>query len=375
MRIAIDLRSLQSGSVSGVENYALNLTQALLKLDRQNQYILFYNSWRQAPLPGDFHYINAKLVKTSIPNKVLNILFKLGLVKLESLIGEFDALLMPNANQISVGHGKKIYLTVHDLSPVVSPELYDLKRRLWHWFVQGKQLAHKAEKIFAVSEYTKEDLVRLYGIATQKITVAYPGLDHSVFHGNIPIAEQRRVRNVYGLPGRFILFLNTLEPRKNLETLLRAMLLVREPLTLVVAGKTGWKYASTHSLLSKAVSQKKVMHIGYVREHDKPALIALAEALVYPSLYEGFGFQPLEAAALGVPVVASQVTSIPEVIRDAALLVNPYSEEQIAQAIEEVVTNSALREALIKKGKARAQEFTWQKTAEIVLGAIRDGSK
>ncbi len=371
MKIAIDLRSLQSGSVSGVENYTLNLTQALLKLDRQNQYILFYNSWRQAPLAADFHYVNARLARTSIPNKLLNVFMKVGVLKLHNLIGEFDVLFMPNINQISLRAHDKLLLTVHDLSPIVAPEFYDIKRRLWHRFVNFNKNIQRANGLVAVSEYTKRDIVRVFKTDEEKINVAYPGIDHSCYKLDIPVEKQREVRNTYNLPRRYIIFVNTLEPRKNLHTLLKAFEMTAEPVHLVIAGKLGWKSQKLMRRLKSGPIKQRVHWLGYVKEQDKPALIKLSEALVYPSLYEGFGFQPLEAAALGVPVVASQVTSIPEVIGDAALLVNPYSAEDLAKAINEVLTNMPLREELINKGLKRANEFTWESTARAVLSQLQ----
>ena len=327
MKIAIDLRSLSSGSISGVENYCLNLLESLLALDKKNHYILFYNSF--SPLSGDgFHFVNSKVITTRWPNKILNLGLKLNAVSLEKLIGDFDMLFMPNLNQFNIGMGKKLAITVHDLSPIVTPEFYDIKRRVWHKFLNYKKAFERANVLFAVSEYTKQDLIRIFNINPQKIKVAYPGVDHSVFHPELEQAENRGLRNSFGLPGEFILFLNTIEPRKNLAGLIKAFEQYNGSAHLVIAGRLGLKYSNDFKLIKNSKKSAKIKYIGYIEEQHKPALIKLAKVLVYPSFYEGFGFQALEAMAVGTPVIASEVTSLPEVVGGAGLLVNPLRSER-----------------------------------------------
>jgi len=369
MRIAIDLRSLSSGSVSGVENYTLNLLERLLSLDNKNQYVLFYNSFKDFKVP-DFHFVNSQVKATKYPNKLLNLGLMAGAIKIEKLIGDFDCLFMPNLNQFNIQSGKKLVLTVHDLSPAVTPEFYDLKRNLWHKLLGYKRAFTRANLIFAVSEYTKKDLVRLYGIEEKKIKVVYPGIDHKEFTPDIPAAKLREARNVYGLPGDYILFLNTIEPRKNLVNLIKAFEVLDNPAELVIAGRKGWKYRSIFRAIKQSKKRDKIRYIGYVPESDKSAIIKLARALVYPSFYEGFGFQPLEAMAVGTPAVVSQVTALPEVTGNAALLVDPYDINSIAKGVKSILSDDRLRQNLIEKGLQRVKEFTWEKTAKEVLEGI-----
>ncbi len=366
MKIAVDLRSLSSGSISGVENYTLNLLDNLLKLDKVNQYTLFYNSVSNRQL-GDFHYVNSKVVHSRVPNKLLNIGLKLKAIRLEKLAGEFDLLFMPNLNQYHIADKAKLVITAHDLSPVLTPEFYDAKRRLWHKFLNYKQAFNRANILFAVSEYTKNDLIKVFNINPEKIKVIYPGIDHDLFSPNLSEDQQRNLRNRYGLPGDFYLLLSTIEPRKNLKTLIKAFEQVNNPASLVIAGRLGWKYKRDFALIKKSKKNAKIKYIGYISESDKPALIKLAKALVYPSFYEGFGFQPLEAFGLGTPVIASQVTSLPEVVADAGLLINPYNVNDLTFALNQIVDNKLLRANLIEKGFLRAKQFTWQKCAEEVL--------
>lgn len=395
MKIAIDLRSLSSGSVSGVENYTMNIVENLLSLDKKNQYTLFYNAY-EAKLPTDYHYLNSRMVHTRMPNKILNLGFKLGLTKIEDFLGGdskhkstltptlsqreregniVDWFFMPNLNQFNIGPNTKLAITVHDLSPVVAPEFYDTKRRLWHWFLNYKKAFQRANLIFAVSEYTKQDLIKLFKVPESKIRVVYHGVDKKNFDSNINENILRELRNKRGIPGEFILFLNTIEPRKNLENLIKAYEMLDTKAFLVIAGKSGWKNNKIFKQINNSKKRNRILYINYVSEEEKPALIKMASVLVYPSFYEGFGLQLLEAMALKTPVIASGVTALPEVAGGAALLVNPYNIEDLAQALNQILTNNSLREHLILKGAERVRNFSWENSASQILNALNNYTK
>jgi glycosyltransferase involved in cell wall biosynthesis len=370
MKIAVDLRSLSSGSISGVENYCLNLLECLLALDKQNQYILFYNSFAGKKNLPDFHYVNSSTKFARIPNKILNLGFKFNFVKLESLIGNFDCLFMPNLNQFAISPKTKLAITVHDLSPVITPGFYDLKRKLWHKFLNYKKAFQRADVLFAVSQYTKNDLMKIFKITSEKIKVIYPGVDRKTFTPGISLEEQRLTRNIYGLPGSYILFLNTVEPRKNLANLIKAFESLSEPISLVIAGRLGWKYSRDFKLIQRSKKSAKIKYIGYVEEKHKPALIKMAKVLAYPSFYEGFGFQALEAMAVGTPVLVSQLTALPEVTGDSALLINPYDHSGISGGLQNIISNLNLRRVLIGKGFEQAKKFDWENTATQILSNL-----
>jgi glycosyltransferase involved in cell wall biosynthesis len=365
MNIAIDLRSLQSGKISGVENYALNLVENLLKIDKKNSYTFFYNSFFRKDV-FEFVYVNSKTIKSRQPNKLLNSAFKLKALNFEKILGNVDCLFMPNLNQFHILPSTKLILTAHDLSPEVYPEFYDIKRRLWHKLINFRKAYTRADLIFAVSECTKLDLIRLYDIDPEKIKVINPGLDHLVFKEQA-LEKKRDFRNSRNLPGEFILFLNTIEPRKNLENLIKAFEKSDIDSYLVIAGKKGWKCGNIFKMIKNSKKAAKIIYLGYVSEEEKPTLISLATALAYPSFYEGFGFQPLESFAVGTPVITSQVSSLPEIVRDAALLVNPYSVADITKSLEIISNDEELRSALIKKGLQRARDFDWSFTAARTL--------
>lgn len=367
MTIAIDLRSIQRGTFSGVENYTLSMLEQLIRSDRDNRYVLFYNGLKPVQTE-ELRFLNTSVVARRIPNKLL----AAGTTFLRQpdfgkLIGEFDILFMPNLNHVVLQQGKKLVVTVHDLSPVVLPEYYDIKRRLWHWSVGFRRTLARADKIIAVSEYTKKELVDVLGLDANKITVVHQGLDHGRYKPNLDQARLRDVRNRYGLPGEFILYVGTLEPRKNVDGLLKAWEAMETKVPIVIAGKPGWKYGDIFKMAQKSSKRRLIQFLGFVPEADKPYVIKLARALAFPSIYEGFGLPVLEAMAVGTPVITSSVTSLPEVAGDAALLVNPYNTDELTFALEQLVTDESLRGQLVVKGFKRAQDFTWDKTAAETL--------
>jgi glycosyltransferase involved in cell wall biosynthesis len=371
MTIAVDLRSLQTKGISGVENYILNLLEHMLTIDKDNRYLFFYNALKPQSLEH-LQYVNAENVTTRIPNKLLNASLRLsGRPVFEQLIGDFDVLFLPNVNHYAHLPLKKSVITVHDLSPFIAPDFHTAKHRLWHWFLATKKVYAKADLLLAVSENTKQDLINHFGISERKIKVIYPGVNHAIFNPSISVDSVREVRNIYGLPGEYILFVSTLEPRKNVQGLIKAFeQLDSLDTSLVLVGKLGWKYAEILEAINSSKKKRLIKYLGYVDEAHKPAIMKLARTVAYPSFYEGFGFVPLEAMALGVPVVTSQVSSIPEVVRDAALLVDPRSIEDMAFALSEAVHNQVLRQQLIVKGQARAYAFTWEKTAQATLDVL-----
>lgn len=372
MKIAIDLRSLQNGSISGVENYILNLLEHLIPAESSNSFTLFTNSYKSQDF-SHLKFINTTTVSGRIPNRLLNLSLKfLNMPKFEKLFGSFDCLFLPNFNQFAIDPKTKLVITVHDLSPIVTPEFYDSRRRLWHSFVNIKKSLQRANHVLAVSEFTKKELIRIYNLPEQKITVTHLGVQTNIFHPNLSVDKLRNVRNIYGLPGSFYLFIATLEPRKNIPTLIKAFERLNNDADLVIAGKQGWKYKTIMDLISESPKRNRIKYIGYVEEEHKPHLLKLAKCLVWPSFYEGFGLPPLEAMAVGTPVITSQVSSLPETVGDAAIMVDPYSITDLAQAMSVGLVNETLREQLIAKGFEQIKKFDWQTTADKTLAVFNN---
>jgi glycosyltransferase involved in cell wall biosynthesis len=369
MNITIDLRSIQKGIISGVETYTYRVVEEILKLDKENKYKLFYNGVEKISFP-ELHFLNASHIQKRWPNKLLALTTQFGFPKFEKYIGFEGNFWMPNLNHVALSPKTKLILTVHDISPFARPEFYNLKRRLWHWSSHFGKLVRRADKILAVSEFTKQDLINKFNIPAGKVFVTPLGVNSEVFNLALSEDKLRQVRNSYALPGNFILYLGTLEPRKNVAGLIKAFDRVQSDVHLVIAGRQGWKYGEIFDAASKSPKKNKIQFLGFVEEGDKPYLMKLASAFAFPSFYEGFGLPVLEAMALGVPVLTSSITSLPEVAGDAALLVNPYNIDEMAFGLDQLLIDQDLRNSLVAKGLQRSAEFTWQRCAEETLKVL-----
>jgi glycosyltransferase involved in cell wall biosynthesis len=230
--------------------------------------------------------------------------------------------------------------------------------------------ARTASRILTVSEASKRDILRFFDVPPEKITVIYNGIDER-FHVRPPEEEMVRVRERYQLQGDFVLYVGNVKPHKNLERLLDAFHLVRQSgldhLKLVVIGDEISKYTELRRAVHRLNLHKHIRFLGYMPDEMLAVLYRLAAVFVFPSLYEGFGLPPLEAMASGTPVVTSNVSSLPEVVGDAAVLVDPTDAESIADGVRQVLTTPALAASLAARGLARAAEFSWERS----VGQIR----
>ncbi len=268
-------------------------------------------------------------------------------------------------------HHLPTVLTVHDL---IFRHLPQHHKRLNRWYLNLAMplYVRRATHLIAVSEATRRDLMAAYGVPAEKITVIYEAADPRF--GPRDALEQQTIRANYGLPPAYFLYLGTIEPRKNLLRLLRAwepLYLAGEAPPLVIVGKRGWLSEPFFEAVERSPAREGLILTGYVLDDDLPALIAAATAFVFPSLYEGFGLPPLEAMACGTPVLCSDRSSLPEVVGDAALLFDPTDEEAIRAAMRRIWADEALREALRRRGMARAERFSWRRTAEETLRLYR----
>jgi glycosyltransferase involved in cell wall biosynthesis len=260
-------------------------------------------------------------------------------------------------------------ITVHDLSFLFFPQNFRAMNRVYLQALT-RLSARRARRVIAVSESTKRDLVEEYGLSPAKVDVVYNGVD-TTFRP-LPASEVAAFRQQAGLPERFILFVGTLEPRKNVARLVEAYARLPEgrPPLLLVGGK-GWLYDEIFSRVEELDLSGEVRHVGYVPAETLPLWFNAAELFVYPSLYEGFGLPPLEALACGTAVVASSASSLPEVVGEAGLLVDPLDTEALAAAMDQVLANRDRRERLREAGPGQAQGFTWQKAARHTVTTYR----
>jgi len=262
--------------------------------------------------------------------------------------------------------GKSI-ITVHDLAIYKNPNWFPRRQ----WF--GKNIltplsVYKAKKIIAVSENTALDLMELFKIKKEKIEVIHEGVENY----NEFIIDEEKIKAELKLKDPFFLFIGTLEPRKNIVGLIEAfsqfLQTSKDPsFKLVLAGKKGWQYEPIFEAIKKLKLEDNVIYAGYVNLTEKVYLLKNALAFVFPSFYEGFGLPILEAMNMGVPIITSNIASIPEIVIDNALLVDPYNAKSIAEAMAKIATDGELRDKLIMKGRGIAQNFTWRACTEKTL--------
>lgn len=374
MNILADIRLLSRGGSSGIEEYTQELFRALLKMDRENKYAYFYNGLRKAALPA-FLKNTGEVIDWHIPNKVLDLGARiLNEPKLERLL-DFDLVFSPHFTILSSSRPRVI--TFHDLSFVHHPDFFSRRNTVWHWLQNYKEQAAQAEKIIAVSKFTKSDLVRHLGIAPEKITPIYSGI--SAAFRALPRGSDalQRFLFAHNLHKPYILFMGTLEPRKNINALTRAFELLKEDpafrdMELVIAGRPGWLYHDILKTIHRSPVREDIRLLGRIYGSDRVFLYNAASLFVYPSFFEGFGFPPLEAQMCGVPVIASNRTSLPEILGNSAALIDPWRIGELADTMKEVLMTPRVAKKLVQLGLTNAARFNWEKTARETLDVFNE---
>lgn len=365
MNIAIDVRSLMEGRFSGVEQYTMQIIRGMLRVAPRHKYHLFYNAARPVTLPdfyGDVHVQGFKY-----PNLLFNASqWLLGKPAWDTLV-KADVFFVPNSRLVPLKRDVPLVVVAHDLSFERFPEFFDGRRRVWHRLMSPKHLMRSADAVVAVSEHTKRDVSRLYGIEQEKITVIHSGVEVPPVP---PALEVEGMRRRYHLPEKFVLYIGALEPRKNIATLVRAFdaIALSVPHDLVIAGERGWRGEELLLALGEAVHRKRIHVLGFVRESDKAALYAAADIFVYPSFYEGFGFPPLEALALGTPVITSFNSSLPEVVGEWATLVDPYNGGELAAVMKELLLDIPVVSEETRQEVQR--RYSWDRAARETLAVL-----
>jgi len=376
MQIGIDIRCLMQPNYSGVAEYTFNLLKNIFDIDHRNQYLLFYNARQNVAsnLP-QFNYPNVKFAGFNYPNKLFNLSLRaLKYPKIDKLLGDVDVFFMPNLNFASCSKKSRKIMTVHDLSFEISPHFFSKKRSLWHKIINPRRLISDCDKIIAVSQNTKNDLINLYAVPEAKIKVIYSGVD-SQFYRKLDKTSPdfKQIKQKFQLPKNFIFFLGTLEPRKNVESIIEAFDILKnnhpdlENLNLIITGEKGWHYQDIFCLINKSPWQKQIKCLGYVSAEEKVCLYNSAELFVFPSYYEGFGLPVLEAQACGLPVIAGLNSSFPEILGDSALLTAPDNLTELSQAIYRILSETEFKQNMINKGFKNVQSFSWEKTAQKTL--------
>ncbi|MFH1789957.1 MAG: glycosyltransferase family 1 protein [bacterium] len=385
MNIGIDIRSLMTPHRTGVGQYAFELLDALLQIDNDNNYFLFGNSAKDSLVNiPPWNLPNVHYVLSRWPNKLFNASIKLSQrPKIDEIIRKktkqkIDLFISPNLNFIALNPNVKKVLVIHDLSFLFFPDFFRFKQRLWHWAINAKKSCQTADLIITPSISTKNDIIKHLKINEEKIKAIYPGISKKFLEtsqnmaiNNAQDEFEKIVKQKYGLPDRFLLFLGTIEPRKNISALVKAFEMcagnIPSDIHLVIAGAPGWKNKKIFSTIKKSKSFGRIKFVGHVDEADKPTLYSLSSIFIYPSVYEGFGFPILEAMATKVPVITSNRSSLPEVAGDAAYFVNPNRPTLIMEGIKRVLNSSPLRNQLISQGTEQEKKFRWSNFAKQLL--------
>lgn len=365
MQIGFDASRLAVDARTGTEQYSWELLAALGQIDRRNQYTLYCNQppAMLPPLPPSF-------VLRPIP---LRRAWSHGRLSLEMLRHPPDVLFVP-AHALPLIPAPRSVVTIHDLGFLYYPEAHTRIQRIYYRLFT-RLSARRATRIIAISEATKRDLQHFYRTPASKISVIYHGV-HPRF---APLADRALLDAAlhrYRISAPYLLFISTIQPRKNVARLIEAFARARTrlgprcDLRLVLAGKPGWLTAQIERRAAELGIAEAVQFVGYVADADLPALLSGALGYVVPSLYEGFGMTVLEAQACGTPVLASNTSSLPEVVGDAGLLVDPHDVAAIAEGIERLATDAALREQLRERGLRHVAGWTWQRTARETLTVL-----
>jgi glycosyltransferase involved in cell wall biosynthesis len=366
MRICIDT-SPAVHRRAGLGRYAQELTAALLAADAENEYVAFYHRPRDAQIDPPLDRVPH--LTTSLDTKPWRFAALLGQslnIPQDRMFPGIDLFhatdhLLPRLTRI------RTVFTLHDLIFRLYPGTHKPLNR-WFLTLVMPSFLRAADAVITVSEHTKRDAVRFYDVDEAKIHVIYEAVDARFRPA--PAEAIARVRQAHSLPRDFILSLGTIEPRKNLTALLEAYRVLRDrgsEVRLVVVGKKGWLYEGFFRRLGELGLENEVVFTGFVPDADLPAIYSAAELFVFPSLYEGFGLPVLEALACGAPVVTSDRSSLPEVAGDAALLVDPTSVGDLAEAMSTVLDSKDVQAELKAKGPRQAARFSWDKAARETL--------
>lgn len=370
MRVCIDV-SPTAQKHAGLGRYAGEIARALAN-DSEIDLSLFFNRQGQAALPDYLsHMPYTSLNIGNKPWRMGVLLSQLARWPMDKTFGAKDIFHATNHLLAHFRRARTVF-TLHDLIFLRYPQ-YHLPYNRWYLSLAMPRFLRAADMIVTPSECSRQDAIKFYSLPESKIKVIYEAAAPH-FQPATDAIELKRVGQKYNLPARFMLHVGTIEPRKNLTRLLDAFqsLLVDHPdLKLVLVGKKGWLYDSFFQRLQALGLQECVIFPGYVAEADLPAFYHLAECFVFPSLYEGFGLGPLEAMACGTPVVASNAASLPEVVGNAGLLIDPADTAALATALRRVLADAPLRADLKQRSIARAGQFSWQNAAEQLKAVYR----
>ncbi|MBL8168412.1 MAG: glycosyltransferase family 4 protein [Acidobacteria bacterium] len=373
MHIGIDAHAI-GAQQGGNETYIRNLIRALAALDADNRYTIYLaNAQAAAEWQNGFvaQHPNFSVRLLPPPTPLVRVpvflTYELRRRPVDVLHVQYTAPPFCNAPVVA---------TIHDLAFEHLPETFTRRGSL-QLKLTVRRTARRAARIATVSEYSRQDLLRTYRLAPEKVVTTYNGIEPHFTAQPRAADEAAQVRQRFGIARGFLLAVGSLQPRKNLERLIRTYARLRREQPdfapqLVIVGRKLWLAESIFAEVSRQPWASDVILTGYVGDDDLPALYRTASAFVYPSLFEGFGLPPLEAMACGTPVITSNISSLPEVAGSAALLVDPLNEQELAAALQRILNDQPLRARLRAEGVRQAAKFTWRDAAEKTLQLYRE---
>ncbi|MEP7076060.1 MAG: glycosyltransferase family 1 protein [Acidobacteriota bacterium] len=361
MQIAIDAHSVGT-QLAGNVTYITSLIEALAEIDQNNQYTLYVTKpeavEKYAGRWSNFS-VRRTLPHTPLIRIPITLAIELRRRPVDILFVQYTAPLFVPC---------KVVTTIHDISYEHLPETYKRRSR-FQMKLTIRHTARSADHVIASSEYSRQDLIDTYHLPTEKVT-AIPLAAPNFYAPVTDTDELDRIRKKYDLAEDFILGVGSIQPRKNLGRLIEAYAMLakkRNMPPLVLVGRKAWLSGETLGTKELAELGDKVRFTGFVPDEDLPPLYSAAKIFVYPSFFEGFGLPPLEAMQCGTPVITGDRTSLPEVVGDAGILVDPFDVQAIADNIEKLLLDDELCADLSRRGLERAKQFSWNSTARQTL--------
>ena len=366
MKIAIDCHNLEIENWAGKEQALFNILKSLVAIDKNNQYILYFRNQRVLNIEKPDNW-QIKSFKLPAPLWQLAVLFDLFFISKAEVLFVPCSYLLP-----AMGFSIPTVVMLHDLTTFIPIIKNSHKKDVIFKEKMFVRLAlKKAKSVVSVSNNTKTDCIKYFNIPVDKIKVIYPGNKNNLYQIK-DVEAINEILKKYGLPQNFLLFVGTLEPRKNIGNIIKAYkdYLLENPhknFPLLLVGKKGWYYEDFFQLVKDLKLEKNIIFTGYLPEEILPFLYSRAEVFIYPSLYEGFGLPVLEAMSCGAPVITSNTSSLPEVAGDAAIFVDPNNINEIKLAIEKIISDQSFRNSLKEKGLIQSQKFSWDVFAKELL--------
>ena len=370
MKLAVDAQPLLDAEKTGVSWYTKMMTQYICadqSVQLQLNYAGYRQYWKRKKIVDCYRERGIKVRHSWLPVRVRRKMEKFCPISYSFIFGGNPDVTIFFNFEVPYGAIGKMMVVVHDMTYKVFPETVSEETKSWLNEIM-ERTCERADMIVTVSDYSKKEIIKYLNVNPQKVQVIPCGVDLERYTERYAENDVIRARQAYHIPEKYLLYIGTLEPRKNIERLIEAyaQLVKKEAKTpvLVIGGKKGWMYEKIFSRVKEQGIEAYVIFTGYLADEDVPLLMKGAIAFVFPSLYEGFGMPVLEAMACGTPVITSNTASLPEVVGQAGLLVDPYNVTEIAEAMERVIKDDIMRNTMRSRGLIQVRNYTWKNSAE-----------